>query len=205
MVLERDRVAVDGEAVRRGELVYVAYNKPRGLVTTAADERGRATVLEKLREIRPDLPFLSPVGRLDKASEGLLLFTNDTGWAAAITDPRSHLEKIYHVQVGSVATVNDLEKMREGVVDAGEHLAVARAAVIRAGEKNCWLELAIDEGRNRHLRRLLAGLGFEVKRLIRVAIGPLRLDDLQKGKARLLSAAEAGEISFAAAKSRVKG
>jgi 23S rRNA pseudouridine2605 synthase len=95
--LQRDRIEVDAQVVREARKVYLMLNKPRGLVTTASDEHGRATVFECF--VGASLPPLSPAGRLDKASEGLLLFTNDTTWAARITDPVSELEKTYHVQV----------------------------------------------------------------------------------------------------------
>ena len=99
--LRRDRIEVDKQAVRGEAKVYLMLNKPRGLVTTAADEQGRETVFDCLADKR--LPFVAPVGRLDKASEGLLLFTNDSAWAARITAPDSHLDKTYHVQVDCLA------------------------------------------------------------------------------------------------------
>lgn len=98
--LEKDRVAVGGQRVSAANKVYLALNKPRGVVTTAADEKNRRTVYEFLP---PGTPWLAPVGRLDKASEGLLLLTNDSEWAATLLDPETHLDKTYHVQIGAVA------------------------------------------------------------------------------------------------------
>lgn len=184
----RDRITVDGEAAAASERVYLALNKPRGLVTTAADERGRETVFACLAGA--DLPHLSPVGRLDRASEGLLLFTNDTRWAARILDPDSHLEKVYHVQVDRVADDALLRALEAGVVDEGERLAARRATLLREGARNSWVEVVLDQGRNRHIRRLLAALGVSVLRLVRVRIGPLELGDLPKGDFRHLTAAE---------------
>lgn len=187
-LVDRQRVAVDGQPVQAAEPVHVMFNKPRGLVVSAADEHGRETVYNALAAA--GLPWLGPVGRLDKASEGLLLLSNDTCWAAGITDPAKHLEKTYHVQVAGQPDATVLAAMRAGVDDGGEWLKARQVGLLRVGEKNAWLEVVLDEGRNRHIRRLLAALGFDVLRLIRVAIGPLKLGDLAKGQWRRLSAGE---------------
>jgi 23S rRNA pseudouridine2605 synthase len=187
-LIDRQQVAVDGQPVKPAACVYVAFNKPRGLVVSAADEHGRATVYTMLAAA--GLPWLGPVGRLDKASEGLLLLSNDTLWAAGITDPATHLDKTYHVQVSGLPDAAVLAAMLAGIDDAGDLLKARRVALLRAGEKNAWLEVVLDEGRNRHIRRLLAALGFDVLRLIRVSVGPLALDDLAKGQWRQLSADE---------------
>lgn len=192
ILIDRQKLAVDGEPVKRAESVYVAFNKPRGIVVSAADEHGRETVYTALAAA--GLPWLGPVGRLDKASEGLLLLSNDTTWAAGITDPVTHLDKTYHVQVAGLPDADVLAAMLVGVEDAGDRLKARRATLLRAGEKNAWLEVVLDEGRNRHIRRLLAALGFDVLRLIRVAIGPLPLGDLAKGQWRRLSADEARSL-----------
>jgi 23S rRNA pseudouridine2605 synthase len=184
----RQRVAVDGQAVQPVGKVYVAMNKPRGLIVSAADEHGRDTIYSSLAAA--GFPWLGPVGRLDKASEGLLLLSNDTTWAAGITDPQTHLDKTYHVQVSGQPDAETLLAMQEGIADAGDLLKAKRAVLLRAGEKNAWLEVVLDEGRNRHIRRLLAALGFDVLRLIRVAIGPLALGELAKGQWRRLSSDE---------------
>ena len=186
--LDRQQIAVDGNAVKSAERVYVMFNKPRGLVVSAADEHGRETVYTALAAA--GLPWLGPVGRLDKASEGLLLLSNDTLWAAGITDPVIHLDKTYHVQVAGQPDAAVLAKMQAGVDDAGDFLKATRATLLRVGEKNAWLEVVLDEGRNRHIRRLLAALGFDVLRLIRVAIGPQVLGELAKGQWRQLTADE---------------
>jgi 23S rRNA pseudouridine2605 synthase len=184
----RDRIAVDGAEVAAARRVYLALNKPRGLVTTRADPQGRPTVFACLDD--PALPFVSPVGRLDRASEGLLLLTNDTRWAQRLLDPASHVEKLYHVQVDRVADDALLGRVEAGVEDGGERLAARRARLLRHGSRTSWLEITLDEGRNRHIRRLLAALGVEVLRLVRVAIGPLALGELGKGEWRYLTMAE---------------
>lgn len=183
----KDHITIDGEPIRVAKKVYVALNKPRGIVTTASDEKGRDTVYSLLR---PDLPWLAPVGRLDKASEGLLLLTNDSEWAARITAPESHVDKTYHVQIGAIPNEALLERVRSGVRSRGELLGVTRATLLRSGGKNSWLEIVLDEGKNRQIRRIFEELGIEVLRLVRVAIGNVQLGDLPKGKWRELTVEE---------------
>lgn len=182
--LNADRVQVEGKPLAAAEKTYLIMNKPRGIVTTAADEKGRETVYSLLPE---NLKWIAPVGRLDKASEGLLLLTNDSEWAARITDPASHLDKTYHVQVGVVAGIQLLESLDRGVeTPKGDFLKAKRTKLLRAGEKHSWLEIVLDEGKNRQIRRMLEALGVEVLRLIRVSIGPLQLGELPKGAHRPL-------------------
>lgn len=185
---DRDRLALDGRELAAAERVYLALNKPRGLVTTASDERGRATVYACLEGA--DLPWLAPVGRLDQASEGLLLMSNDPAWAAGITDPARGPLKTYHVQVDAIPDAGLLARLESGVVDAGEPLAAHSARLLRSGSRNAWLEIVLDEGRNRQIRRLLAANGLAVLRLVRVAIGPVVLGELGKGQWRRLDPAE---------------
>nr|WP_133480016.1 pseudouridine synthase [Lysobacter segetis] len=186
--MDVDRVDVDGAAGDASARHYLALNKPRGLVTTARDEKGRDTVYRCFDGA--GLPWIAPVGRLDKASEGLLLFSNDPEWAAAITDPARGPHKTYHVQVDRIPDPADLAALIAGTLRDGEHLAATRATLLRQGERNAWLEIVLDEGRNRHIRRLLEAYGIGVLRLVRVAIGPVTLDTLAKGAWRSLSAAE---------------
>jgi 23S rRNA pseudouridine2605 synthase len=190
--LQRDRIEVDGRCVGAAPRVYLMLNKPAGLITTRVDEQGRDTVYRCLNG--ESLPHLSPVGRLDRASEGLLLFTNDTAWAAHITDPFHHVLKIYHVQINRVADDALTTRLARGVTDQGDFLTAKSVRILRQGDKHSWLEIALDEGRNRHIRRLLAAFGLEVLRLVRVAIGPLRLGDLPKGGYRHLTPREVKEL-----------
>lgn len=190
-----DRIEVAGQKIGAAEKIYLMLNKPRGIVTTASDEKGRDTVYALLPQ---RLEWIAPVGRLDMASEGLLLLTNDSEWAARITDPETHLDKTYHVQVGIVASAELLEKLRRGVeTEKGELLRAKRAEVVRAGEKNSWIELVLDEGKNRQIRRMFEGLGVEVLRLIRVSIGSLQLGNLAKGKTRRLTPTEVASFKKA--------
>ena len=188
-----DRVSVDGRDLEAAERIYLALNKPRGLVTTASDEKGRETVYACLADA--GLPWLAPVGRLDQASEGLLLMSNDPAWAAAITDPDTGPDKTYRVQVDAIPDATVLARLQMGVDDDGERLAVKSATLMRSGTRNAWLEIVLDEGRNRQIRRLLAAHGLGVLRLVRVSIGPLALGDLAKGQWRRLSPAEVASLA----------
>jgi 23S rRNA pseudouridine2605 synthase len=199
---EKDRIEIDGLAVAATDKIYLMLNKPRGVVTTASDEKNRRTVYEFLNDasIGKALPWLAPVGRLDKASEGLLLFTNDSEWAARVLAPATHLDKVYQVQIGKVADEKLLVSMLKGIqADDGDFLKVKQARLVRSGQRNSWIEVVLDEGRNRHIRRLLENLNVEVLRLIRIAIGPLVLGGLKKGEARVLTPGEKKSLDQAMA------
>lgn len=193
--LGKDRVEVDGKTVQHSVKIYLVLNKPRGVVTTAADESGRDTVYSLLPA---DAPFVAPVGRLDKASEGLLLLTNDSEWAARVSAPETHLSKIYHVQISALADAELLRALQTGfAVGDGEILFVSRVEILRTGGKNSWLEIVLQEGKNRQIRRMFEARAMEVLRLIRVAIGPLALADLAKGQCRALAPTEKLAIDLA--------
>ena len=190
-----DRIEVDEETLKAEAKVYLMLNKPRGAVTTASDEKGRETVYDYLPE---GMPWLAPVGRLDKASEGLLLLTNDSEWAARIAAPQTHLDKTYHVQVQGDCGEDLPGALKNGVrAKDGEVLRAKSVEILRVGERNMWLEIVLDEGRNRQIRRMLESSGKEVRRLVRVAIGPLALGDLAKGCCRALSASEKKALDLA--------
>jgi 23S rRNA pseudouridine2605 synthase len=183
-----DKLEVEGRTVTAKAKAYLMLNKPRGVVTTASDEKNRQTVYAFLPD---DIPWIAPVGRLDKASEGLLLFTNDSEWSARVLAPETHLEKTYHVQVSAIADANLLESMRKGVKTRdGDFLRARSVNILRGGERNTWLEVVLEEGKNRHIRRMLAEFGIEVLRLIRISIGPLALGNLPKGSCRQLTSEE---------------
>lgn len=193
-------IAVDGKTIKAREKIYLMLNKPRGVITTASDEKGRRTVYTILEEsfdraagesakVENNIPYwVAPVGRLDKASEGLLLLTNDSEWGARIAAPESHLDKTYHVQIGIVADNNFISTLLRGVTTKEKDFLRAKGArLLRTGEKNSWLEIVLDEGKNRQIRRMMEALGVEVSRLLRVGIGPLQLGDLAKGEHRALT------------------
>ena len=193
--IEHDRIEVDGRELAAPSKVYLMLNKPRGVVTTASDEKGRETVYAYLDA---GLPWVAPVGRLDKASEGLLLLTNDSEWAALVLAPETHLDKIYHVQIDAVADAGLVQSVTRGVTTSDGTLLRAKSAqILRGGEKNTWLEIVLDEGKNRHIRRMLDQFGVKVLRLLRVAIGPLRLGDLPKGVSRRLTDEEKRDLDRA--------
>jgi 23S rRNA pseudouridine2605 synthase len=193
--MHSDRIAVDGRAIIAATKIYLVLNKPRGVVTTASDEKGRETVYSCLDQ---SLPWVGPVGRLDKASEGLLLLTNDSEWAASLSDPNTHLDKTYHVQIATLADENLAAELVKGVrASPREVLSAKRARVLRTGERNAWLEIVLDEGKNRQIRRMLETLGIKVLRLVRIGVGPLQLGELAKGKFRALTDEEKHSIDEA--------
>ncbi len=202
VVLARDSLSVDSEPVRAVEKRYLMLNKPRGLVTTARDERGRDTVYQCLSTAEDQR--LAPVGRLDKASEGLLLFTNDGEWASRLLDPGSHLPKVYHVQIDHQPTDDELASLCAGV-ELADHgvMKVSEARILRQGAKTCWLELVLMEGKNRQIRRVLDALNITVLRLVRVAIGPVTLGTLAKAGSRALSEQELRAIAAALSKPQI--
>ena len=188
-----DRIDIDGQTSAQAGRLTLMLNKPRGLVSTVKDEKNRDTVYQCFSGA--GLPWLAPVGRLDKASEGLLLFTNDPAWAAKIADPKAGQTKTYHVQINALPEAALLAALERGVVVGDDLLAVMSARCLRTGNRNAWLEIILDEGRNRQIRRLLTALDVSVLRLVRVAIGPLRLGDLGKGQWRPLTVQEVDLLS----------
>jgi 23S rRNA pseudouridine2605 synthase len=167
---------------------YLVLNKPRGLIVTRSDEKNRATVYECLKDWSG--PLLQAVGRLDQASEGLLLFTNDHVWADKLMDPKTHVSKIYHVQASPVPSEIVLEKLSKGIMLEGKKTLPATFSLIRSGEKTGWIEVQLHEGRNRQIRNMLATENIEVLRLIRIQIANFSLGELSKGEWRELSAEE---------------
>ena len=202
---ENDEICVDGKPVKTSEFVYFMMNKPRGYVTTASDEKGRATVMDLFREQYAKMypgkaePHISPVGRLDAASEGLLLFTNDTQWADVLLNPQESRSpthtKIYRVQVAGKPTAAELSQMETGFNvpprvfgEPEEFMHAVRAVLYRESDKTCWLEITLDEGKNREIRRMLAKLGYEVLRLVRIKFCNYELGDLKQGCIKKLDA-----------------
>jgi 23S rRNA pseudouridine2605 synthase len=196
-----DRIEVDDQTAAPREKIYLLLNKKRGVLTTASDERGRGTVYDSLppRWSGSTAQWIAPVGRLDKASEGLLLMTNDSEWAARIIAPESHLDRVYHIQIRAIADETLMESLRGGIENRGEILKAKRASLLRSGGKNSWIEIVLDEGKNRQIRRMFESSGIEVLRLIRVSIGPLALGDLASGATRRLTAQEKSSLDRAMA------
>jgi 23S rRNA pseudouridine2605 synthase len=185
-------ITVDGQPVVAERKVYLMLNKPRGLVTTRDDPHERAKVYDCLEGL--DLPFVSPVGRLDKASEGLLLMTNDTRWAQRVLDPASNVEKVYHVQIDRLPNEAMLERLEAGMVLDGERLIARSARILRTGRRTAWLQVVLSEGRNRQIRRLLDAVGADVLRLVRINVGGVVPGDLPRGAVRHLTPAEKARL-----------
>ncbi len=187
VVPERDTVRVDGKAVRPQRPLTLMLHKPAGTVTTLKDPEGRRLVTDLLP---PGLPRLYPVGRLDYWTEGLLLLTNDGDLALHLSHPRYGVPKAYEVKVKGVPAREALDRMAAGVRSRGEPLRALRARVLRVAEKNAYLEVTVTEGKHHHVRRLCEAIGHPALKVLRVALGPLRLGDLPRGAFRPLNAAE---------------
>lgn len=183
VVPERAAIAIDGRPVRRAEPLTVLLHKPRGVVTTRSDPEGRPTVYSCLEDLGT---HVVPVGRLDAATSGLLLLTNDTRFADWVTDPRNEVPRIYLVTVRGELTEETARRLEEGVEESGERLAARKATVRKRSGRETHLVIELTEGRNREVRRMLAASGHEVTRLRRVSFGGLELGDLPPGKWRAI-------------------
>jgi pseudouridine synthase len=191
-----DVVVVNGRRLLwHTPLVYVLLHKPRGYVTTCDDEQGRPTVFALLKR-QPVRLF--PVGRLDVNSEGLLLLTNDGQLANRMLHPRYRLARTYLVKIQGLITEEEVEQLRRGIVLEDGRTLPAQVQVIRRAEKSCWLRLTLYEGRHRQIHRMLQRCGgYSVKRLQRVALGPLTLAGLPPGSSRQLEPFEVSRLQHA--------
>ncbi|MEG0090830.1 MAG: pseudouridine synthase [Oscillospiraceae bacterium] len=203
MDLKTDVLSVDGQRIvidKKREFYYYMLNKPRGYITTSKDDRGRKTVLELMK----DVPVrVYPIGRLDKDSEGLLLFTNDGDFANALTHPSHQVSKLYRVTVHPTVTEEQLIALANGVyLDDGTKTLPAIIRVITQEEGRSVMEISIKEGKNRQIRRMCAAVGLEVARLKRSSVGAVKLGMLAPGKYRELKPSEI--IALKAASSQVK-
>jgi 23S rRNA pseudouridine2605 synthase len=181
--LDRQRITRGGQGAPARERLTLALHKPRGVVTTRRDERGRRTVYDLLP---PGLPWVFPAGRLDADSEGLLILTSDAALAVRLTEPEQHVPKTYRVTVAGGPTEEALRRLREGVDLPDGRTRTARVRLLGAGEGESMLEVVLTEGRNRQVRRMLAAVGHRVRRLVRVAVGGYELGDLAPGACRTL-------------------
>ncbi|MGA1995507.1 MAG: pseudouridine synthase [Bryobacteraceae bacterium] len=185
--LERDRVTLDNKPLREAGKRYILLYKPKGYLTTHRDTEGRPTVYDLVSDAGV---WLAPVGRLDLDTSGLLLMTNDTGLADRIADPERKVPKIYQVKAATLLSDEQLEQLRQGVPLSDGPTRPAQVRRLRDGGRHTHLELTIAEGRNRQVRRMLEAVGSRVLKLVRTAIGPLRLGELPIGKWRDLTAEE---------------
>lgn len=203
MDIRADVLSVDDQRVyfdKKKEYYYYMLNKPRGYITTSSDDRGRKTVLDLVK----DTPTrVYPIGRLDKDSEGLLLFTNDGNFANQLTHPSHQVSKLYRVTVRPNVTEEQLIALANGVyLDDGSKTLPAIVRVVTQEENRSVMEISIKEGKNRQVRRMCAAVGLEVARLRRNAIGPVKLGMLPPGKMRELKPSEVNALKAAATKAK---
>lgn len=190
---EKQEIFVDAERLVIEPLQYFILNKPPGVISTSQDPAGRARVID-LIETRHRV---YNVGRLDKSSEGLILVTNDGVLAHRLTHPRYGIEKKYHVQVDGRPTQAALRQLQDGVYLAEGRVRASNIRYLKKSKTGSWLEIVLDEGRNREIRRMLAAIGHKVRTLKRVAIGPLKLADLPVGAHRALTKQEIKSLKSA--------
>lgn len=189
--IERDHIKVDGKLLRQASHhVYLALNKPRNYVTTMHDPERRPTVMDLIRGVKDRV---YPVGRLDYASEGLLLLTNDGDLANVLTAAKSHVPKIYLVKVNGMLSTEQAEQFRTGIPLSGRRTAPAGLKLMRRAE-NPWYEVRLIEGRTNQIRNMFKHFGFLVEKLKRVRIGPLDLGTLEPGQFRHLTTREVQEF-----------
>jgi pseudouridine synthase len=184
VLLETVKIEIDDKAA--GQVAWKAFllHKPRGVITTRSDEKGRATVFSLLKE--QDI-HLSAVGRLDWATSGLLILTNDTQLSAWLTDPKTGISRVYAVTVRGEVTEQKLLNLQAGIQESGEWLRPEEVTLRKSSKKESHLIVELKEGKNREIRRLFLAVGNEVTRLKRVSYGGLSLENLQPGEYRELS------------------
>jgi pseudouridine synthase len=191
--LKLDRITLDGKPLQPAAKTYILLYKPKGYLTTARDPDGRPTVYDLIGGAGT---WLSPVGRLDLDTSGLLLMTNDTAFAETVTDPHHKVPKTYQIKAATLLDDEQIERLRQGVElsDGPTRPAVVRR--LRDGAKRTYLEMTIAEGRNRQVRRMIEAVGSKVQKLVRTAIGPVRIADLPIGTWRNLTGEEVAALKF---------
>jgi pseudouridine synthase len=200
--LKLDRITLDGKPLQPAAKTYILLYKPKGYLTTARDPDGRPTVYDLIGGAGT---WLSPVGRLDLDTSGLLLMTNDTAFAETVTDPHHKVPKTYQIKAATLLDDEQIERLRQGVElsDGPTRPAVVRR--LRDGAKRTYLEMTITEGRNRQVRRMIEAVGSKVQKLVRTAIGPVHIADLPIGTWRNLAGEEVAALKFDAETQRRGG
>lgn len=185
---QEDSIHLDGNRLRPARKIYLLFYKPKGVITSSGDPDGRKTIYDCLG---PDVPWVSPVGRLDKDTSGLILLTNDTDFANHVTDPESEVPKTYLVKANVLVPDELLARMEQGLeLKPGEWARPRSVRRVEDRGKYSWLEIVLTEGKNREVRRLLEAVGLKVLKLVRTRIGPCTLEGLQVGKWRDLLPSE---------------
>jgi pseudouridine synthase len=190
--MERDRVRLDDRPLRARERIYLLLYKPTGYLTTYKDPAGRPTVYDLIADVGT---FLSPVGRLDLNTSGLLLMTNDNQFAERVTNPASHVPKTYLVKASIRIDDDQLQRLRDGIELTDGPTRPAVVTRVRDSEKYTHFEITLTEGRNRQVRRMVEALGATVLKLVRVRIGRVAIGNLRIGTWRMLSPAEVRALS----------
>jgi pseudouridine synthase len=189
---DRESLQLDGQHLKPARKTYLVFYKPKGVITSHGDPGGRKTVYESLGDIGK---WVSPVGRLDKDTSGLLLLTNDTEFADHVTNPNSKVRKTYLVKASGILSEETVSHLNAGVEmkrgDTASPLSVRR---VEDRGKYTWLEVVLTEGKNREVRRMIEALGFKVLKLVRTGIGPLTLAGLEIGKWRELTPSEVAAL-----------
>jgi pseudouridine synthase len=184
----RDSIHLDGRRLRQARKIYLLFYKPKGVITSHGDPEGRKTVYDCLG---PDVPWVSPVGRLDKDTSGLLLLTNDTDFANHVADPSSQVPKTYLVKVNTLIDGKSIARLSRGIeLKRGDRAEPQSVRRLEDRGKYSWLEIVLTEGKNREVRRLFEAVGLKALKLVRTRIGPCSLEGLQVGHWRNLSASE---------------
>lgn len=193
----KDEITVDGKPLRAAQKkIYLAFHKPVNVMVTRKDPEGRPTVFDYLKGISERVNY---VGRLDFDSEGLLLLTNDGELLARLTHPRYEVPKTYHVKIAGRVAPESLLRISQGL-DVGDFVAQpSRARILKENPHNSWVEIVLREGRNREVRKIFEALGHKTLRLIRVAVGPVKLSELAAGRWRELSRKEIAALAASAA------
>ena len=187
----RDRITLDGKPLRPAARRYVLLYKPKGYLTTRSDPEGRPTVYDLIRDVDA---WLSPVGRLDLDTSGLLILTNDTAFADRVSSPRHKVPKTYQVKTAHPLTEEQIERLRQGVPLRDGPTRPAAVSRLRDGPGYTYLEMTITEGRNRQVRRMIEAVGSKVRKLVRTAIGPVGVQGLASGQWRSLTPDEVAAL-----------
>jgi pseudouridine synthase len=184
-----DVVHLDGLKVREEKKIYVALNKPTGVVTSFGDNRSRPTVYNSLKKLDR---WVFPVGRLDMDTSGLLILTNDTEYGEALLSPQAKVPKTYYGKVAGMVSFDEYFRLAFGLdIGRGESTAPATIREVRANDKYTWFELTITEGKNRQVRRMFEAVGHAMLKLVRIRIGQLKLEDIPVGEYKILTRKEA--------------
>jgi 23S rRNA pseudouridine2605 synthase len=187
---QKDEIRINGKEIKQPELVYYLINKPKGVVSTTADEYGRKNVISLI----PTEERIYPVGRLDKDTTGLLILTNDGELTNQLIHPRYHVDKIYRLQIAGMITKEQLRALRNGVLLDDGITYPASVVITKSNNANTFLEMTIHEGRNRQIRRMCETVGIKLLELQRVKFGSLSLGNLPIGKFRKLKKEEIASL-----------